>query len=934
MSRSPSLPVLVSGAFVSGLVLFLCAPVRADLKAAQEALLSGRYSEAEAAFKAAPAAEKGPALLGLAETYATTGRYADALAQATQAAAIPATKARALCLTGEIDRETGKPAEAIRAFQAALAADPRLLRARVYLGVTQGEAGQDAAAEKTLDAFFQDFNAGKIDKNRADALTYTAMAATRLKAWQDANGTFQQAAEKDSHFLLANLEWGDLFQAKYRADEAAKCYQDVLKINPHLPRALVGMAEVQLAASYDVVKARKLADEALKVNPKYVPAFNLKARMALDDEQFPEAEALLKQSLAVSPADLDALALSAAARYLQNDTPGYEAARAKALKANPRFSQLYFIVGELAVRQHRYADGVALNRQAVALDPKNADALAALGTNLLRGGMEHEAEALKVLNQAFELDAFNVRTFNTLNLYDEVIAKEYATVPSGAFVFRFNKKEQPLLARYVPPLMQRAWDLYVRKYGFTPEHPVAVELFTERQHYGARTTGLPEIGAQGTCFGQLITAMSPSAAEASWELVLWHELAHVFHLQLSKNRVPRWFTEGLAEYETNVERPYWKRELTRDVFRSMQHGDLWKISELSAGFTHPDRPNGVILAYQQSSMVIHYLADTYGFPKIVEALKQYGQGKQDAEVLSAVTGKSMDALDAGFRDYLKAKYPYYATGFTFDQESYGTPEAAKAKATAAPSDAALQAAYAAALLGKDPEAAQVQARKTLALDAKQPLARYVLAETLRLAGDMKAAQPEYEALLAGGTDGYPVRLALGGMALAAGDAEAGAKHLSAAKRWDPDRTEPYALLIRYYEQKDRREDLLKETEGYLDLEEHDHDAARLLVDRYATDKRWADLARVAPRLLAITPMEPFVHQQYGRALAELGKPSEAVVELESALLAGVAKPAPTRALLAKQYLALGDKTKARAAAEQALADDPQNADAKAVLAGL
>ena len=57
-----------------------------------------------------------------------------------------------------------------------------------------------------------------------------------------------------------------------------------------------------------------------------------------------------------------------------------------------------------------------------------------------------------------------------------------------------------------------------------------------------------------------LAAISPKAEPFNWGNVLWHELGHVFAIQLSKSRVPRWFTEGLSEYETVRARPEWRRE--------------------------------------------------------------------------------------------------------------------------------------------------------------------------------------------------------------------------------------------------------------------------------------------------------------------------------------------------------------------------------------
>ncbi len=913
------------------LLLLCCGPAQADVAGARVAQRKGEWKTAEDGFRQAVGAERGPALIGLAEVQSATGRYAEALATAGQAAAVPATQGAALCLTGEIQRDTGHLPEAARAFRAAIAANPRDLRARVLLGLTLLDTGDTTGGKITLSAVMQEVRAGRPDQKEAAPLLYAGMAATGLGAVQDANRLFQQAVEKDPTWALAHCEWGDLFLRKYRPDEAAKSYADALKINSHDQRALIGRARALVEGPYEVKAARALADQALKENPKYVPALALHARLALDDEEFAAAETLLREAVSINPAHLETRALLGASRYLQEDTPGYEAQKQAVLKGNPRASGFFFLVGELAIRQHRYAEAAALNREALALNPGDADALAALGMTLLRLAPGNDAEALKVLQQAFDADNFNARTFNLLRLYEDVLPKSYDSLTVGPFFYRFPKAERPLLERYVPPAIQRAWDRYVEKYKFTPKTPVAIELYAQRQHYGARTTGMPEIGAQGTCFGQLVTAMSPAAAEASWELVLAHELAHVFHLQLSRNRAPRWFTEGLAEYETNVARPHWKREHARELYTTLRKGELWKLSELSGAFTHPDRANGVLLAYYQSSLAIHYLAETCGFPKLVEALRLYGQGKRDSDVLPWISGKTTAQLDTGFREFLERRFAPLARGFYFEIAEFSARDKLESAAKGNPNDPLARARFAAALLPRDPEAAAAEARKALALDEVHSLARFVLGAALERQKDAKGAAVEYERLLAEGVDGRPIRLALARIAVALGDTAGAIRHLEAARPFDPEDSEPLAGLMDLYEKANNRDALLKTAEAYLDIQEHEHETARLLVDRLALDGRWADLVRVAPRVLEITPSEGFVHQQYGRALAALKQPKQAAFELESALLAGLRRPVPTRALMARQWLLAGDKARARAAAEQVLKEEPGNAEARDVL---
>src|SRR4029079_14163864 len=114
---------------------------------------------------------------------------------------------------------------------------------------------------------------------------------------------------------------------------------------------------------------------------------------------------------------------------------------------------------------------------------------------------------------------------------------------SKSFKFRYHKDEQKLLPRYIEPTLERAFADMSKRYGFTPKSPVVIELYQDQTDYSVRTVGLPNLGALGVTFGQVITALSPSNGNINWGMVLWHELGHVFAIQLSRQRVPRRLTE-------------------------------------------------------------------------------------------------------------------------------------------------------------------------------------------------------------------------------------------------------------------------------------------------------------------------------------------------------------------------------------------------------
>lgn len=899
--------------------------------APEAALRSGDWKTAEAGYAALPAAQ-GARAVGLARLYLLTGRLAEAARQAAAAAASPL-RAEGLTLQGEVAWASGSPSEAISFYRKAVAAAPDQLRARAFLGIALLETGKRTEGEAMLDRFFNDFNSGKIDQKNAEALTFTAMAAWRLGAFQDASDTFGRALEIDPGLHQANLEWGDLFALKHNVEEAARCYAAVLKLNPNHPRALASMAGLQASAG-DHEKAEELVERALRNSPALPAALLVRARMRLDDEVSQGAEELLQQVLAAQPSSVEAMALMGASRHLLGDAAGRDNWRARALAVRPNWSGFDYEVAELAARRHRYAEAAALAKAGSKLDEKNAAILATAGLNTLRLGAEHEAEGLMLMQKAFELDPFDVRAFNMLNLYEEVIAQDYLTEKIGPFVYRFPKEEAPVLRRVIPPLLERAWASYIRDYGFTPNSAVTVELFKEREHYGARTTGLPEIGAQGVCFGALITAMSPSSGEANWQQVLWHELAHVFHLQMTRGRAPRWFTEGLSEYECFRENPAWRREQTAELMSLLASNELDRIEQLSASFTRPARPDGVLLAYHQASLTVRWLAESYGYPALVRALRLYGEGRPDSQVLAEVTGRPLSELNQLFAAYLRKQFPYYVEAWRPDMQQARLPQAQE-RAGREPASAEAQAYLALALLtsreGSVRAAALEQARKAAALAPTSRLAAYALARAALEAKQPEEAVKAIQTAIGAEQDGYPLRLLLATAYLHQQQWPEAQVQLARAAELEPEAAEPAALLLELAERQEDRKLLLQQHLRLLDLLEHDWENARLAVQRALTDSAWESLLLIAPRAIAIQPFDPFVHQAYGRALLERGAPKEAAQQFETALIAGAKPESGARGWWALALLSAGNRDAAREQAAKALQEKPGDPQAARVM---
>jgi len=507
-------------------------------------------------------------------------------------------------------------------------------------------------------------------------------AARALGEFQLANDAYRIASEKDPRDPAIQTGWGELFLERSENAEAMKSFQDALEADKNWIPALLGISQVLM--NENPPGAMKAVKQALSLDPESVSGYVLLAQLELDRSDREAAKSQLSKAKAINPASLDALALSGAIAYVEDRPDDFKSDVAAALKINPRFAGAYRVAADLAASNYRFQEAVALSRQALTIDPNDVQTLAALGVQLLRTG--DEAEARTVLERAWSLDrsAVNLTTKNLLDMLDKL--DKFDTVNQSGevapVIVRLDPKEAPVMREFVGPLAERAIQAFSRKYEFVPQGPILVEMFPRHDDFAVRTVGLPGmIGALGACFGRVVTLDSPKArppGDFNWEPTLWHELAHVYTLQLSKQRVPRWLTEGISVYEEKLGSPGWGREGELMFAAAYGKGEHMSLKELNAAFQNPEK---ISLAYYEASLLAEHIVDTYGMKALRKLLTTYGEGVEGEAALRAGLGVDIDRLQADFDKLLDAKYGSVVKAMTPPKElepGKGNPEAVAA----------------------------------------------------------------------------------------------------------------------------------------------------------------------------------------------------------------------------------------------------------------
>ena len=609
------------------------------LERARSFFLAGSYNEASEIYQQAFGLDQEDGLVGASRSLAMVGNLKAAVSVIERNLTRYADLPLAATELAEVRREQGRSSEALKIFDSLTSLGDQIpLRTLVQFGDLLQFVGRREEANVHLSKALQRYNDGLVFASEDIAMV--ALASWRLDNFHLANSLFDEATRANPNNLEAYRLWGDLFLEKYNAADAERSYKEALEVTDRYVPALAGLARVN--------GDERALEKALSVNPNSRAAKETYAQLLFINGREEDALNILDEVLVINPEALKSLSLLGAKAALEEREADFLNIRERVALFSPKNPYFLGDVADTLGKQYRFEEAVVLLREALESDPQYWQGYALLGTNLIRLG--EEAEGRKNLEIGFENDPFNVMTSNLLEVYDTL--DTYVTLESAHFRVNMNDKDAKILWPYMEPLLEKSWDRLTQKYEFIPESPVLVQVFENRQDFAVRSVGLPDIGPLvGICFGKVITLISPDTLNANWQEIAWHEFAHVITLQMTKNKIPRWLSEGISVWEERQGQSYWGRSQGLDLVRAVNEAKLLPFASLNEGFSGAKTNADLSFAYFQSYLVIEYIASVYGFETLRSLIDQYGVVKEDETRFQIVFNLSLNEFDSHFKDW-------------------------------------------------------------------------------------------------------------------------------------------------------------------------------------------------------------------------------------------------------------------------------------------
>ncbi len=716
-----------------------------SLPTALELLNSGEYDRACEALEelGKSAGDARAAVFGLARCRLETGKYQEALDGLWAAKAEDSADGNYLLAV--LHGRLGRYDEVVRLARAAIEMDKNHAAARLLHAETLEAVGR---RDEAIDAYqwFDRQLVGRRDlPKNAEWITHTALGFLRYSVLTQTqvvdrtkhvlNEMLQSAYSRvDRSYWPARIAAADLLRDRFNNDDehgSLSDYRAALRINPRLPEAQVGLGVVALA-NWNFEEVEKRADLALGVNSRFAPAFHLLAGKFIVERRYEQAGEAAEKALAVNPNDTTALSLRAAAASCRFDDAAVDRLRLQVERINPYPAVFHRTVGDALSGIRQYAASERAFLKAIELDPVDANSRTELGMMYMQWGEEEKARA--ALEAAFRLDPYNERTKFTLDLLESL--EKFTRHETANFIIKYDAQKDPGFGEFVGEYLESIYESVTRDYSTPLSEKTIIEIFPSAAAFGVRITGRPWIPTVGACSGRVIAFTTPRLGDDrigpfNMARVLKHEFTHTVTLAATRNRIPHWFTEGLAVYQEDSPRNFLWSEMLADAVRRER---LFTLQTIDWGFMRPKRPNDRQMAYAQSEWMCEFIVERFGYDVIQQMLNRYHDGRTQPQVLKEVLHIEPEDFDREFRVWARGQ----ASRWPFELAPAEDVSALRDRASADTADANTWGRLARAEWdADDPERALAAAAKALGLDENN-------ADGLAVVCHLRAAQTRNE----------------------------------------------------------------------------------------------------------------------------------------------------------------------------------------------
>lgn len=376
------------------------------------------------------------------------------------------------------------------------------------------------------------------------------------------------------------------------------------------------------------------------------------------------------------PQRLDVAGAFAALSFLAGDERSFGKTLADADAQFPTRAEAHFAAAEILEAALQREAAINLLKTVISRTPWETAPRHLLGDIYLNDG--YDAEARAALEEARALDPYNVKTANYLTLLDEL--DRFDKRRTEHFILYSDKDADPITAEQIGDYLEAVYAEVCADFQYWPKTKIIVQIYPDNDAFSVRMAGVPGVENYGVSFGRVLAAIAPrkgtSQGNFNWARVLRHEFVHTINLMQTRERCPRWLTEGLAVWQEKV--PFRFVDVPAELYKRTFADDLFSIREFPLAFLRPRRPGDGEQAYTQSAYLAMYLEATYGKHSIVKLLDGYGQLKTNEEAFLAVTGKPMAQVEADWHAWMKDRLKPWG----YDEDSI-----AKAKELAEQGDA-------------------------------------------------------------------------------------------------------------------------------------------------------------------------------------------------------------------------------------------------------